>query len=455
MRDAPGLGLIKAGVMRIVPALSALLVLLSIYLVVLERDALLRFAEGDTSALSEIALVSAVRGALAAETDISGDTSEGAPDAGNGTATTPGAQDDAAPQQVVGDVDTPAAVPEPEPERSVAVVAQHSTAQPIDRAVIVRGRTEATREVEVRAETSGRVISDPLRKGGSVERGQALCELDPGTRRVALAEAQARLAEAQLQYNAADRLSQDGFATETRAASARAALQGAEAAVAAAEAELGRLTINAPFEGLLETDTAELGALLQPGSLCATIVQLDPIRLVGFVPEVDVDKVQTGAMAGARLTSGREIAGRVSFVSRTAEPATRTFRVEVTVPNPDLSIRDGQTAEIGIAATGTDAHLVPGSALTLDDTGAIGLRTVDADNRAQFMPITVVRDSAQGLWVTGLPETVDLIVVGQEFVRDGVRVVPTFREAETNRAAETPFPGEAALDGAVSPEAIE
>lgn len=408
--------------MRIVPILSAILVVFVIYLVVLERDALGDFAQGDRDALSRIALVDMVRGAGAAENE----TDAAAP------------ADDAAPQQV-------AETPVETPERSVSVVAMRSSAQQIDRGVILRGRTEASREVEVRAETSGRVVSEPLRKGGAVDAGQLLCALDPGTRRSALAEAEARLAEARLQFTAAERLSQDGFATETRAASARAALQGAEAGVAAAMAELGRLEIRAPFAGLLETDTAELGALLQPGALCATVVQLDPIRLVGFVPEVDVDKVQTGAMAGARLTSGREVIGRVTFVARTADPATRTFRVEVTVPNADLSIRDGQTAEIGIAATGTIAHLVPGSALTLDDSGAIGLRIVDADSRALFMPIGIVRDTTEGLWVTGLPDEVDLIVVGQEFVRDGVRVVPTYREP-TARSVPA-LPGENALTG--------
>lgn len=406
--------------MRLVPVLSAILVVFAIYLVVLERDALTDFARGDSSALSRIAVVDMVRGAVAAEP--LKDEAAAAPDA--------------APQQVA------EARPEVE-ERSVSVVAMRSAAQQIDRGVILRGRTGASREVEVRAETSGRVISTPLRKGGSVEAGQLLCALDPGTRQSALAEEQARLAEAQLQYTAAERLSQDGFATETRAASARATLQGAQAGVDAALAELGRLEIHAPFGGLLETDTAELGSLLQPGALCATIVQLDPIRLVGFVPEIDVDKVQTGAMAGARLTSGREVVGRVSFVARTADPATRTFLVEVTVPNADLSIRDGQTAEIGIAATGTKGHLVPGSALTLDDEGTIGLRIVDADSRALFIPISVVRDTVDGLWVTGLPEEAALIVVGQEYVRDGVRVVVTYREAEARGTAT--LPGDAAM----------
>lgn len=416
--------------MRLVPVLSALLVMFAIYLVVLERDALNDFAAGDREALDRIALVQIVRGAVA------GEPAENVAPAPPAEET---AAPDAAPQQ-----DAPAAS-EPAPERRVSVVAMRSTAQQVDRGVILRGRTEATREVEVRAETSGRVISEPLRKGGAVEAGQLLCALDPGTRQIALAEAEARLADARLQFTQAERLSEGGFASETRITSARAALQGAEAAVAAAQAELGRLEIRAPFDGLLESDTAELGSLLQPGAHCATLVQLDPIRLVGYVPELDVDKVETGALAGARLTSGREVVGRVSFVARTAEPATRTFRVEVTVPNPDLTIRDGQTAEIGIMASGTDAHLVPGSALTLDDSGAIGLRTVDADSRALFVPVSVIRDTMDGLWVTGLPDQADLIVVGQEFVRDGVLVAPTFRDPITPRGAGAPLPGESAM----------
>ena len=198
-----------------------------------------------------------------------------------------------------------------------------------------------------------------------------LCVLDPGTRESTVAEARARvpeaqarvseararLVEAEISDNAARRLGEDGFASETRVASARAgvesALAGVEAAeagveaaragVAAAEKEFERLQIKAPFAGLLESDTAELGALMQPGATCATIFQLDPIKLVGFVPETDVDKVTVGAMAGARLATGREVRGEVTFLSRSADPTTRTFRVEVLVPNADLLIRDGHT----------------------------------------------------------------------------------------------------------------
>jgi multidrug efflux system membrane fusion protein len=210
---------------------------------------------------------------------------------------------------------------------------------------------------------------------------------------------------------------------------ARSGIEAATAAVAAAEKEIERLTITAPFSGLLESDTAELGSLLQPGALCATIIQLDQIKLVGFVPETEVNRVTLGAQAGARLAAGgREVIGKVIFLSRAADPETRTFRVEIAVPNTDLTIRDGQTAEIAIASAGVKAHLVPQSALTLNDDGTLGVRLVDADAVVAFAPVEIMRDAIDGVWVTGLPAVADVIVVGQEYVTAGVKVAPTWDE---------------------------
>jgi multidrug efflux system membrane fusion protein len=414
--------------MKIIPIITALLVSATLYFAIFERERLVAFSQ-----------------------------SFGADGATEGT--------DVATDQV--------ATAEPttqEQATGVKVVALKSTAQVIDSAVILRGRTEAARQVTVAAETSGRVISEPLRKGAYITAGEHLCQLDPGTREANLAEARARLAEArgrvpeaqaaiaeanarvreaEINVNAARQLSEGGFASETRlvsaeavaeaaaagvqratsgVASAQAGIEAAMSAVAAAEREIERLTIRAPFAGLLETDTAELGTLMQPGAACATVIQLNPIKLVGFVPETDVSKVTVGAPAQAMLATGVATGGQVSFLSRSADETTRTFRVEITVPNEDLSIRDGQTVEIVVASDGTMAHLLPQSSLTLDDDGLLGVRTIDAAQNALFIPVTLVRDTAEGVWLTGLPETVDVIVVGQEFVIDGVQVAPTFQE---------------------------
>lgn len=359
----------------------------------------------------------------------------------------------------------------PDPARSaVRVLAIHSTARPIDTAVELRGQTEADRQVEMRAETSGQVVSDPLRKGSFVTAGQLLCALDPANRNADLAEAQARLREATARVpeaaarvteaqarldealindNAAAKLSEGGFASDTRVAATRAAvssaravlqaaesglestqagIQSARARVEAAQKEIDRLRITAPFDGLLESDTAELGSLLQPGLPCGTVIRLDPILLVGFVPEADVARIAPGAMASARLIGGDTVSGQVRFLSRSADPETRTFRVEIDVPNPDLRLRDGQTVDIRIAADGSRAHLVPQSALTLDDAGALGVRVVDADSRARFIPVALLRDTVEGMWLAGLPERADIITIGQEYVIDGVPVLPSFRD---------------------------
>jgi multidrug efflux system membrane fusion protein len=130
------------------------------------------------------------------------------------------------------------------------------------------------------------------------------------------------------------------------------------------------------------------------------------------------------------LTSGQDVRGRVTFLSRSADALTRTFRVEVTVDNDDLAISDGQTAEILVAADGQVAHLIAQSSLTLDDDGILGVRTVGEGNIARFMPVTLLRDTAQGVWVTDLPVAVDIITVGQEFVIDGVHLTATFTEAK-------------------------
>ncbi|WP_170458664.1 efflux RND transporter periplasmic adaptor subunit [Ruegeria arenilitoris] len=405
--------------MRLISLVNAVLVIVALYFVVFERDALFAFAGREDAASQSDA------GAEA---------------------------NDASAVQAVG------------------VVALRSTAREIDSAVLLRGETKAIRQVEVLAETTSTVISEPKRKGTFVEAGDLLCELDPGSRPAQLAqakaakleaesrvpeaearleEAHARVAEAEINLIAARKLSETGFGSETRRIAAEAemstakagikaaeaelkateaGIEAAEAAVSAAELELDRITIEAPFQGLLESDAAELGSLMQPGSLCATVIQLDPIKLVGFVPETEVNRVTVGAPAQAQLVTGLQVEGRVTFLSRSADETTRTFEVEVTVPNPELLIRDGQTASIRIAAEGAKAHLLPQSALTLNNEGQLGVRTVGAGNIVDFVPIRLLRDTADGVWVGGLAETVDIIVVGQEFVTAGVVVAPTYKD---------------------------
>ena len=303
----------------------------------------------------------------------------------------------------------------------VAVAVLVVTAEDAADRLTLRGRTVANRSVTLEAETTGRVISEPLRKGARVGEGEVLCRLDPGSRPAQLAEAEARLKEARAQARAADSLSEKGFTAETTQYARQAALQAAEAQVELVELDISRLEITAPFAGWLETDTAEIGSRLGVGDPCATLVDLSRLRASGYVGEQQVDRIERGQRAHVRLVNGRTAEGEISHIARVADPDTRTYEVEVTLPNPELRLRAGMTAEMVIDLPARRAHRIPQSALTLNDEGRLGVRLA-AEGRARFAPVGILDDDAEGVWVTGLPETARVIVAGQEFVRDGRRI---------------------------------
>ena len=307
---------------------------------------------------------------------------------------------------------------------AVPVMVLNSTAQSTASFLVVRGRTEAARNVQVSAQTTGRVISAPLRRGSKVIEGQPLCELDPGIRAAELAEAVASLAEAEAEADASRRLSKKGFAAENTLKTRQARQEAAQARLDRVQWDISQLTIRAPFDGVLESDTAELGTFLAPGGVCANVIDLSEIKVSGFVSEQEIDALAVGQEAQARLINGVEATGTISFLSRVADSQTRTFGVEVSLPNLDGRIRDGMTAELRVALPERKGHLVPQSALTLDDQGRLGVR-VDEDGITRFKPVQLLAEDTNGAWVSGLEDTVSIIVVGQEFVREGRRISAT------------------------------
>ena len=309
-------------------------------------------------------------------------------------------------------------------EPPVPVLVLHSVARETRASLTIRGRTEANRNVQVAAETTGRVISEPLRKGAGVRKGQVLCRLEPGVRAAELTEAEAALAEAQVEAEAATQLQSKGFAAQTTLKARQAQLQAAQARLDRVRWDIAQLEIRAPFDGVLESDTAELGALLTPGMYCANVIDLARVKVAGFVAEQEVDLLRVGQSATARLINGVEVVGNISFLSRVADPDTRTFAVEVTLENPDGRLRDGMTAELTIELPPSDAHLLPQTALTLNDDGRLGVR-IDDDGTARFLPVVILQDTADGVWVAGLPRQATIITVGQEFVRQGRKVLGT------------------------------
>ncbi|WP_428409955.1 efflux RND transporter periplasmic adaptor subunit [Hyphococcus sp.] len=288
--------------------------------------------------------------------------------------------------------------------------------------VVVRGRTKAERKVIVRAETSGVIADTPAALGSLVSEGDVLCRLNVDARQAQLAEARAAQAKAQLDYDAAAKLSEGGFRSETAVASAKAVLDQSAAALERARVELDKTEIKAPFDGVYDERHAEVGALLKVGDPCATVIKRSPFLVVGAVSERDVSKVRQGDRGRARLATGEAIDGVVRFVASSADPATRTFDIELEVPNEDGLLRDGVTAEFMVFAEERSAHRVPRASLVLNDEGEIGVRSLDDNNIVVFTSVRLIGETPSGVWVAGLSGDVRLIVGGQEYVTAGQTV---------------------------------
>jgi multidrug efflux system membrane fusion protein len=290
--------------------------------------------------------------------------------------------------------------------------------------VTVRGYTEASRQVAVRARTKGLIVSSAFAQGDSVKQGDVLCRLDMGARKTELAQTEAALASARRDYEATRKLAAKDFVSASKLASDRARLDLAATEREQMVQDIGYTRITAPVDGVLVSKPAEAGGYLQTGDVCATVSVLDPINVVVQAGERDISAIHTGMRASARLATGETVSGTVRFIAPAADLATRTFRVEMEVANPDRKLREGVTAELSVALPPLKAQLLPPSALTLDDAGQFGVRIVAAGNKAQFVPVNVLSQERQGTWVTGLPETVTVITVGQDYVVDGQTVEP-------------------------------
>lgn len=292
----------------------------------------------------------------------------------------------------------------------------------------LKGRTEPDRAVILRSETTGTVTNAAIREGSFVRRGEVLCGLNIESRAARVAEAEAAFVSNQLDYEAASALEEKGWTTSNRAAASKAALDRAEASLAAAKIELEKTRLRAPFSGVFETRLAEIGDFLSPGAACGEIVDLDPIIISVDATEEQMAALEKTATATVRLNDGRNLDGTLRYVARTADQQTRTFKIEIEAQNPDNAIAAGLTASVRISLGEMPAVKLSPASLVLHDDGRIGVRYVDDQDTVQFAHVRVIDDAQDGIWVTGIPNNARLMAAGQDFIREGLVVAPQAAE---------------------------
>jgi multidrug efflux system membrane fusion protein len=308
----------------------------------------------------------------------------------------------------------------------VAIV--ETISQPHSRKLILSGRTEADRKVAVTARTAGALTELRVKRGQHVKKGDIIAVLSDDAREAQVAQARALYTQRKTELDARRKLIEQGTLPRLELVNLEAQFKAAEAALAAAEAERDRGIVRAPWDGVITDTPAEVGgaAFSMAGKEVAQMVALDPMLAVVEVSERKLAGIKLGDVAELRLVTGQKATGRVRFVSKSASPTTRTYRVEVEVNNPDGAIPDGITAEVAIPMAPVQASRVPRSALTFSSTGELGVRVVGENDTVDFVPVSVVEDDQAFMWVAGIPDRSHVIVQGQDFVREGqvVQAVP-------------------------------
>lgn len=305
----------------------------------------------------------------------------------------------------------------------------------------LNGRSRANRAVELKAEIDGQIVALSAREGAAVTAGQDILQIAPQDRAERVREAQSLVTQREIEYNAARSLESKGFNSRIKLAEAASQLDAAKAALKRAREDLGKTKITAPFDGILAHRLVDEGDYVSSGDTLISLVDLDPIEVVGYVSEHKIRQVAKGAHAdvtvraagarGAMSQSGGAAGngalvrgGDITYIAPIADPQTRTFEIQIRLDNADAAIIDGLTVGITIPLAPRKAYRISPSVLTLGPQGTVGVKIVNDQDIVQFIPVDILTDTADAMWVGGLPDKIRLITLGQDFVAAGVKVKP-------------------------------
>jgi multidrug efflux system membrane fusion protein len=309
-------------------------------------------------------------------------------------------------------------------QRAITVAVMPSLAKDVQLVLSAEGQSVPDRSTMVQAEAAGQVVSVSAKRGDLVTAGQEIGRVDAETLQAQLLQAQTQRDQAGRDLNNAIALQDRGLATEDRVSAARAARAAADAALTAANEQLEKTITRAPFAGRLNDLTLDEGEYVNSGDVVAEVLDNDPLTVVIQVPQQALSRIETGQEAGVRFITGEERSGIVSFIGANADQQTRTFRVEVTVENPESEMPAGLSARIALPTGQARGHFISPAILSLGTNGDLGVKTVLEDNTVAFSPVAIVRAQTDGVWVTGLAEAANIITVGQGFVNAGDLVDP-------------------------------
>ncbi len=322
----------------------------------------------------------------------------------------------------------------PKRPNQLKVKVRHSEASFIQRQVSVPGRTAPARRVTLKAETEGTVVSTPAERGQSMSSGNLLVELGLDNRKLQRQRAEALLEQRRLEYEAAQRLRNRDLQSEAEVAAASALYEEAKEMLESVELDILDTQIRAPFNGILSDRMVEVGDFVAVGDPVAAFIEIDPLKVLGYLTEKEIVQVRLGDIGTAVLNTGEVLEGRIRYIAPDADESSRTFLVELWVDNPDR-IPAGVTANLELPTDQIKAHRISPAYVTLNEAGAFGVKLVDEQGTVRFAEIKLVKSDTDGLFVSGLPDQARIITLGQGFAVPGEKVATELEDSTADNTS--------------------
>ena len=301
------------------------------------------------------------------------------------------------------------------------VATQHFVPQKRFKTLRLYGKSEANSRAIIRAEVAGKIVNISVQKGNHVDAGNALVRIEKSERPERLAQARAQLIESELNYKAAKSLHKKGLQGDVRLAEIKSAYLGAKTQVKQLALQLKRTNVIAPFAGILQEQFADKGDYVKVGDPIFSLENNNPIVIRGDATEHFIHQLTLGKPVTAKLLSGETLTGKLTYVASMADSQSSTFRIEAEFDNPDFSIFSGISAQLAIPLYAVDAIYVSPSVLAMDEAGNLGVKLVRR-GVVEFNAINLIEADNDGAWISGFDAAVDIITLGQGFVKPGARV---------------------------------
>ena len=308
--------------------------------------------------------------------------------------------------------------------------------QHIHKTIELYGRTEPDRITTLKAEIHGKIIQVLAKRGSKVAKGEIIAKIALNDLPAQLTRSQALLNQREVEYEGALKLNKQGYQGKVHLAQSYAALESVNAEIKRLELDIAHTIIKAPFTGILNTRYVEVGDYVASGDDIAMIADLDPLIVRAHATEQQISQLSVGQVAQVTLLNGAQAQGKLRYIASVGNDATNTFKIEVEIDNKNANLLAGLSSELTIDLARLSAIKISPALLALDEQGNIGVKSVKK-SIVHFTPIEIIKSESDGIWLTGLGEQADIIVLGQGFVRAGDRVEAIFDKVDDKASNST------------------